>query len=412
MFPFPNPLLDILTREAAKRSKQIEIIGGGLRGVLPNIAGPMRAPNSVPGAQPRGMLRRLAPPTTGQGFIGPKAPPTDPLSELFQQLLSQLQQSVNVPTGIDEAGLMKQVRSAIDPIYDQRSQEAENRTTRGRAEVQNMYKALAAEYERLAPEQEAQARQAQADVEQLYGQLRSNIEGNFSRVSKEQADTFKQLGIEDALPDVMQGQQEATTDALNSAAELGAINEQRYLDQANIDKTYYTEGSPLATMTGVNTSKDMLFELNEYLNQLEAERTSGIQSTYTDLMGQAQNNLMQQQQAAQQENARRQSMLWEIFRAQMESQNQPAGKLDVNSFMGSLPPNLQQSVGSAFIRLQRSPEAIYGKTLDPRNPVPGTFVETTPQWYMAQADEMLKRGEIDESTYQALQMYLQLYFGG
>ena len=88
-----------------------------------------------------------------------------------------------------------------------------------------------------------------------------------------------------------------------------------------------------------------------------------------------------------------------------------AGKqqeLTPDSFMASLDPRIQQSVAGAFTQLQRSPEAIYGKVEDPRNPVPGTFVETTPEWYLAQADEMLKRGQITPEQHQALLMYIQL----
>jgi hypothetical protein len=59
--------------------------------------------------------------------------------------------------------------------------------------------------------------------------------------------------------------------------------------------------------------------------------------------------------------------------------------------------------------LERSPEAIYGKVQDPRSPVPGTFVQTTPEWYLSQADKMYQQGQIDASTHQALIMYLQLY---
>jgi hypothetical protein len=92
-------------------------------------------------------------------------------------------------------------------------------------------------------------------------------------------------------------------------------------------------------------------------------------------------------------------------------QGQVNGKqqsLTPDSFMSGLPPQVQQAVAGAYTQLQRSPEAVYGKVEDKRNPVPGTYVETTDQWYMAQADEMFKRGEIDATTLQALQMFLQL----
>lgn len=339
----------------------------------------------------------------------PQQQAEDPLMSLYQSLLDQLQSPVNMPTGIDTEDLMNQVRKAIDPIYDQRSKSAQNQSARGRKEVEDMYRALSQDYERLAPQQAAQAQQAQQQVEQLYGQLRSNIQGDYSRVSKEQGDLFKQLGIEAALPDVLAEQQAPVTDALTAAAQNQAQQSQRYMDMGQADATYFREGSPIATMRGNEIRTDMLAELQDYLAQIEAERTSGIQTSYLDQLGQAQNNLLQQQQMANSEAGRRQEMLWQMLMSQIQGGKQTP--LTPDTFMSQLSPDQQQSVGSAFTRLQRSPEAIYGKVEDKRNPVPGSFVETTPQWFMAQADEMLRRGEIDPTTHQALLMYLQLYYG-
>lgn len=334
---------------------------------------------------------------------------TDPMLDLYEQLISQLQEPVRMPTGIDTEGLMQQIQSALNPIYDQRAASAENRTGRAREDVKGMYRALSNDYERLAPQQIEQAAAAKEEIEQLYGQLRSNIEGSYSRVAKEQGDLFKQLGIEEALPDVLDEQQAPVLEASQAASENQAQQQQRYMDIGQMDSTYYREGSPLATMTGNEISTDMLMQLQDYLSQIEAERTSGIQTAYMDQLSQAQGQLSQQQQTAQNETARRQQMLWDILQAQLKGGKQQ--EVSTDSFMSGLPPQVQQGVGSAFTQLQRSPEAIYGKVEDKRNPVPGTFVETTPEWYMAQADQMLKSGQIDPVTHQALLMYMQLYFG-
>lgn len=368
---------------------------------------------NIPGATPRlgnilGDVARRA----GElaGVNQPQQEQDDPLLDLYEQLIGQLQAPVRMPTGIDTENLMEQVRSAIDPIYNQRSEAAENRTSRAREDVRGMYRALSNDYERLAPEQVAQAKAAQEEIKQLYGQLRSNIEGNYSRVSEEQGELFKQLGIEDALPEALDTQTEMAQEASVAASQNQAQQQQRYMDIGQMDSTYYREGSPLATMTGNEISTDMLAELNDYLNQIDAERTSGIQTAYMDQLNQAQGQLGQQQQLAQSEAARRQEMLWQILQSQLQG-NQQQTALTPDTFMSQLPPQVQQAIGGAFTRLQRTPEAIYGKVEDKRNPVPGSFVETTPNWYLAQADEMLRRGEIDATTHQALQMYMQLYFG-
>ncbi len=337
---------------------------------------------------------------------------TDPMMDLYQQLISQLQSPVQQPQAVDKEDLMRQVQAALNPIYDQRIKSAQGTYDRGSKDITEMYRALANDYKEMIPEAAAQNAQAQEDVSEIYGQLRSNVEGSFSRVSQEQADLFKQLGIEDALPDVLGNQQAAVTDASNAASQLQAQNEQRYLDQSNIDQTYYREGIPLATMTGNELNSDLLFQLQNYVGQTNAERSSGIQSSYMDQLGQAQNLLAQQQGNAQQEQARRQEMLFQLLQSQMQAQSKgmQGQELTPDSYMGGLNPTQQQAVAGAFTRLQRSPESVYGKVEDKRNPVPGTFVETTPEWYLAQADEMLKRGEIDPATHQMLQQYMMLYF--
>lgn len=343
----------------------------------------------------------------GQGIQNTLNP--DPMMSLYAKLLDQLQAPVNMPTGIDTDNLMNQVKAAINPIYDARASAAKDETGQATAQVKNMYRALSNDYERLAPEQTKQAKVAQKGIEDLYGQLRSNIEGTYSRVSKEQGDLFKSLGIEAALPDVLDKQEAPVQEALTSASENQAQQEQRYADMGNVDATYYREGSPNATMTGNEISTDLIGQLGNYLKQIESERSSGIQSGYLDQLGQAQNQLAQQQQSAQSESARRQEMLWSMLQGQMNSQSQQQ-QITPDSFMAQLPEPIQQSVAGAFTQLQRSPEAVYGKVEDKRNPVPGSFVETTPEWYMQQADTMLQNGQIDPATHQALLMYLQLNF--
>ncbi len=363
---------------------------------------------SNPGAHIASLARDLAGQANQQQQ---QRPQVDPLQELYAQLVTQLQAPVSMPTGIDTNNLMQQVKNAINPIYDQRIQAAQQNTDKGTAQVKDMYRALSNDYERLAPQQIEQAAAAQQEVEQLYGQLRSNITGNYARVSEEQGDLFKQLGIEDALPTVLDKQDNAVNEAATAASELETQNKQRYMDMGQADATYYREGSPIATMTGNEISTNMLDQLSQYINQANAERSAGIQSGYLDQLGQAQSQLAQQQQLAQSEAGRRQEMLFQMLQSQMNARGQQQQAPTVDSFMAGLPPEMQQSVAGAFTRLQRSPEAVYGKVEDKRNPVPGTFVETTPQWFMAQADEMLNRGEIDPTTYQALQMYMQLYYG-
>jgi hypothetical protein len=398
-----------------------------LRNAAPMASGPFSTSNSgiapqyqASGSNVSGTFRGVQP-STGQGIgsrLGAVAnilgnvqgQPADPMQDLYSQLLQQLQTPVAQPAAIDKEDLMRQVQKAINPIYDAREATAKSNTSKASADVQSMYGQLAKNYQDLAPEQIKQAKEAQSQVEALYGQLRSNIEGSYSRVSKEQKEMFESLGIQDALPDVLSDQAPAVQQASEAASENQAQQQQYYLDQGQTDSTFYREGSPIAKMRGNEISTEMISKLQDYINQAEAERTSGIQTGYMDQLGQAQANLTNQQQAAASQTNNNQQMLWQMLQSQLNAKQQPAAALTPDSFMGSLPQGTQQGVGAAFTQLQRSPEAVYGKVEDPRNPVPGSFVDTSPEWYEAQADKMLQNGSIDAATHQALLMYMQLYF--
>jgi hypothetical protein len=401
-------------------SPRVQYIGKSLGRVAPQAAQPLRFNSPSIGGTPTGASPRSNGSAGNFGQIAgsiasalsslthpQQQQQQDPLMDLYNQLLNQLQTPVQQPKGIDTEALMQQVQAAINPIYDQREATAKTNTGQATKQVQGMYGALAQDYEKLAPQQIAQANEAKQQIEQMYGQLRTNIEGSYSRVSKEQGDLFKSLGIEAALPDVLNKQQAPVQDASIAASENQAQQEQRYMDMGQADATYYREGSPIAKMTGNEISTDMLSKLQDYLNQTEAERTSGIQTGYMDQLGQAQSQLAQQQQAAAQQTSSNQDKLWQMLQGQLNAKQQP---LTIDSFMSSLPQNVQQSVAGAFTSLQRSPEAVYGKVEDKRSPVPGTYVATTPQWYMQQADKMFQEGQIDAATHQALLMYLQLNF--
>ena len=377
-------------------------LGRGLSNILPTGASPAQTASGI-GSGIGSAFGSIA---RNFGKVG-QQPQQDPMQLLYQQLIDQLSQPVNTPTGVNTEDLMSQIQKALNPIYDARAQKAQGQSDRARGEVKDMYRALSNDYERLAPLQKQQAAAAQEEIKQLYGQLRSNIQGDYTRVSNEQGELFKQLGIEDALPNVLDEQNDMVTNSLTSAAENQAQQEQRYMDIGNMDQTYYTEGSPLATMRGNEISTDLLAQLTDYLNQNESERVSGIQSSYMDQLGQANSQLAQQQQIAQSEAARRQEMLWQILQSSMQGNQQ---EMTPDTYLSQLNPSDQQSLAQAFTSLQRSPESIYGKTRDPRNPS-APFVETTPEWYLSQADEMLRRGEISPTTHQQLLMYIQMYYG-
>lgn len=331
------------------------------------------------------------------------------LGELYEMLLEQMSQPVNV----DQASLMAQARGQIDPIYDQRiaaledmMARAEERSQRQRQDIEQGYELLAEDYEKLAPEQAEQAEQTQASIEELYGTLASNIEGHYSRISDEQMDLFKQLGIEDAAPEVLGDQQEQQLQALQAAEELGALNQQRYIDIGDIDETYWREGSPLAILTGQNVSTDMMAQLQDYLAQqeagiqgLESERAAGIQGLFSQLLNQAQNRAASTESTNQQ-------MLFDMLTSQMGA---GAGQeLTPEVYLRQLDPQTKNEVSKAFRAIERS-EPIQTGQVPGR--VGGTSVSTPDTYWIEAAEEMYNSGQLSAEGYLALTTYLRLAFG-
>lgn len=339
----------------------------------------------------------------------------DPLGELYASLLEQLQ----APVAVDESDLMAQIRAQFDPVFDARRAalqqmmaEAQTRSQRGRQEVVNQYESLGQNYEELAPQQLEQAEEQQAATEQLYGQLKSNIEGNYSRIQEEQADLFAQLGIEEALPQVLSPQGEDAQQALTRADEFGTLAQQRQADVGNIEADYYRSGAPIARMTGANRSSEMLAELESYLRgresdltMLEAERTSGIQSAFTQLLQQAQSQ-------AQEQEMFQQRSLMDLLMGQMQAQQQePPDLTNPQVFLQQLPGGLGNEVLNAYQQIQQTPEIIENKQESSLSVTPGTLVPATAQLQMQMAEQLLNEGAIDNATYQSLLHFITLTEG-
>lgn len=401
----PEEVMRILTSRPGNVARNIyDVLGSSARRALPTIGGPVRLPDSNTRRVTSAPKQESRIRSTRQPAVSTQG--SSPLGSLYDLLLQQL----TSPVTVDEDELMGLIRGSIDPIYDARRSvlegmmsQAEDRTARGRQDIESMYEALAQDYERLAPTAAQQAARYQDEIESLYGSLRSNIEGNYARVADEQRELYEQLGIEDALPGAQEAILSQGADSASVADELSAINQQRALDMANIDQSYYRQGAPLARLTGSNRSADLLQQLQEQLaslqseiSMLEGERTAGIQSGFT-------NALLQARQSAEAQERMRQEMLWNMLQATMQP-----GELTPDSFLSSLDPTTQMRVAAAFRQLERSPEVVMGRVQDPRHPVPGTFVPITDEWWLDAVDRMYESGEIDEMTRNALLTYLRL----
>lgn len=325
---------------------------------------------------------------TGRSKLGPRVGVgpkqgmgIDPLGELYMDLIESLQGG---GMQVDSADLMAQITAAIDPVFNARQQAIENlmaraqeRVGENRQNVEAMYEDLSEDYLKQVPEAMEQGEEAEAEVEQLYGQLASNIEGHYSRISAEQEEMFGRLGIEAAAPEIMAAQGEQQGQALAAAEQLGTVNRQRYEDVGNIDATYFREGAPLAQLQGKNLSAEMLQGLEDYLFQreqdllqLQGERQSEITSAFGQLMGSAQGDIAEQQR-------------WQtemLFRAleNMQERNQWQSEFglkqaELGPQFGMASPDIQ----NAFQAIMGNPDVIAGRQTDPDALIAGTRVPLT-----------------------------------
>jgi len=306
---------------------------------------------------------------------------TDPLDDI----LSMMQEMLLGGQGqLDYGGLQSQIEAQINPVFDARRQAIENlmsraqsRTTQNRQDVTGMYNALGENYEETGVESNESAMAAAAEAAALQGKLKSNIHGNYSRVQDEQADLFKQLGIEAAAPAILPDQAADQAFLESMTDQTGTANQQFLQNQGTIDQNYYRQGAPLARLQGANMSSDLMLMLENYLaeqgdviNELEASRQSEITGSFNQLAGQA--------QSEQDQNSQR---LWErlmdMYNIQKDrSQPQQTGDPFMDSVMrAGLAPSDAMQAQDAWASIQQTPAALYGQAKDPRS---GEMVKTTP----------------------------------
>lgn len=368
---------------------------------------------SAPG---RGTSRGIAK-TARKNFMGEKnvgfggkQPRPDPLGQLYMDLIESLQ---GPAMGVDSADLMAQITAAIDPVFNARQQAIENLMARAqervgsnRQNVEQMYEDLSQDYLEQVPEAQAQGEAAEAEVEQLYGQLASNIEGHYSRIAAEQEEQFKRLGIEAAAPEVMGEQGEQQAQALAAAEQLGTVNRQRYEDIGNIDATYFREGAPLASLQGKNLSAEMLQGLEDYLFQreqdllqLQGERSSEITSAFQQLMGSAQGSVAEQQRWQTEmlfnalENMQEQRRWESEFGLKQQSQM---------GALGGLSPQSASRVNSALQSILLNPNVVAGRQTDPDALIAGTRVPLTDAYLRQLAAQYAQQYGLSQAEYNAL----------
>jgi hypothetical protein len=249
-------------------------------------------------AKPSGMGARAdsgwSVPTTKK----PAARSTSGGNELFNALMGML--TGGAPQ-YDERLARIEAQSAVNAKYDPQINEilrmmagTKSRAGQNKAELGRMFGALSQGMLAEIPATKLNYDAAQKSGNAQYDQLQQQIKGSYDESRKEQMDLFKQLNIEAAAPDALQGQSkdEAFYKAQAATDKQANWTNLEQLQQAT--QNYHTEMAGSAKFEGAERQADVMSQLEEMLGQYQGKLGDLRSAKQNDLMG----ALSQMQQAA------------------------------------------------------------------------------------------------------------------
>lgn len=359
-----------------------------------------------------------------QNYSGMQQPQSNPLDQLLQMMQGMVGAGAGSTYEPDLDDLMSQIRRQIDPVYDARlaaieelSGRATERIGAGRADVEGMYNQLSQDYGTMGEEAAGLLDESQQESQQISGQLKKNIKGNYSRIAEEQAELLQGLGQEHVMPDALAAQGADQAFQQSQADTMGAANESFYNQLGAADQGYYQQGAPLAKLEGANRSSDLLAQLEDYLAQaqagqmeLEGQRTSDINTAFNQMAMQAQQFAQQQSAGQGQQQWGRMTDLYNMLLPMYGPQEQPE-QIGTQSQMIAgqlgLAPRENSQFQSALADIGSNPALLYGQIEDPRT---GESVKTNPQQVSQIIREYARSKGLSSSVENALMMWAESVF--
>lgn len=231
------------------------------------------------------------------------------LQQLFQQLLGNSQNSYHQPSA---AEILQQATKTAASQYDpqisainRQMGRAKSTAGKNKKEIGRLYSAGADAYNDDIASSKVTGKAAVADEKQRQSDLQTKLKGDYSSSLDDQINEFKNLGIQDALPEATQNQRSdldylSKLNDTQGAAQLSDLNAEN-----NADINYYNEGKGIMRLTGNEAQTDLMSQLTDYLNSqgdakssLEGQRQAAIAQLQNQLSSQA----AQQAQSGQQSN--------------------------------------------------------------------------------------------------------------
>lgn len=188
------------------------------------------------------------------------------------------------------------------------------------ADVKDIYKALADSYAADIKQTKDNFNYNRENERARLSEYQTNLRNNYGDSMDSLTDTFKQLGIEAAAPDVMPELAQDQGDWANIASRDSAAEQQALNQMESGELAYYTKGPNLANQESANVQSELVKQLQAFLvqqqsglQQLQAQKTLAQQAALSQL---------QQQQAGIQDDAWKR--LLESGRFMMDYQKQQA----------------------------------------------------------------------------------------
>jgi hypothetical protein len=309
---------------------------------------------------------------------------SNPLDQLMQQI-----QSINVdPTPLDV--LMSQASGSagaqFDPLIAQLKGEIARTRSRGKnnqKEAHAMYNALSSDIAAEMPEITNQMNQASQETEDRYNQTQQQLQDQYNQQAQDQAELFKQLGIQAAAPTVSQQAKDdqAFFQNQNQSDENSAL---ALLSQMkNSDVSYNRQSADNTRLAGNNVAADIGAQLEDYLQGANSKLSgleAGKQSAISAMLAQLQQQDAERVQTQQNTEYDR---LIDMFNLQLKMQelaskngsnasdsifkgtNGPAGTANYLGEVYGGDTFSSKAITDVINQVMSSPEAIAGKYQSP-----------------------------------------------
>lgn len=142
---------------------------------------------------------------------------------------------------------------------------ARHDTQVGTKEIDEMYRALSADYAKGAANATAEGKRGAKAMQFLANEAQNQITKSANQQITEQAALAKSLGVQDAMPDVAQEQREGVQEAVNRIQQRGQRDASDQVQYGQSQSRFLDRGGKNALLEGTNRRGDLVADLQDFL---------------------------------------------------------------------------------------------------------------------------------------------------